>query len=127
MGKGVGILLMASEPQCEPRTCVMYVQAGRHNSRLFYLFLQWLHQHPYEFEQAAFSNFLLSSQGVTIHDPPEGLPEALDGASWDRIEYPPRSFVEQKVGWNGAAEDIILYHNSGGSADEKMGYMELAM
>merc|ERR1712032_847714 len=103
---------MVSDPECVPRTCFIFARSVRANRDLFFLFLQWIHSHPYEFEQSAFGSFLLSGQSLLLHDRPPGLARALHAVTWDRVEYPPRHFVEQNRYWTGSADRILLYHRS---------------
>ncbi|CAK0796912.1 unnamed protein product, partial [Prorocentrum cordatum] len=147
------MLLMVDDPTCTPRTCFMFLGAqysyrcrccpdlswcairpecrGR-SSRGGKCFpgraaASWVHAHTYEFEQSAFAAFLLSGQGLPLHDPPPGLEAALRAVTWDRVEYPPQRFVEQQRHWTGTPDRIALYHRSGCPLEEKLHYMRAAL
>jgi len=123
--KQVDMLLMVSDPQCEPRTPVIYAKATKAVQDFMFMFVAWLFQHPDEFEQFAFASFLLYGEGMPVVNAPAALRGVLQRLTWDRLEHPPRRFVEQNAQWTGNTEDILIWHKSGD--DGKLRRMQIAL
>ena len=114
LGRGVDALVKASL-DCFAHTQFLYARATAAARDFWYAFTTWLYRHgDHEFEQSAFSSFLLRGAGLEVPDA-RGAP----ALAWERLEDTPRRFVELTEYWTGDASEVVLAHKCCTSIPEK--------
>mmetsp|Transcript_105103 Transcript_105103/g.172759 ORF Transcript_105103/g.172759 Transcript_105103/m.172759 type:complete len:262 (-) Transcript_105103:20-805(-) len=83
---------------------LIYIQASSRTAKWYSLYLQWLHQHPFEREQRG-ANALLGFTKQRVSFAPKDLP-SVNGVSLDDLN----EFASSRGGWLGDWEKLVFFH-----------------